>query len=202
MNAEDTLNIRLSIIDINMKDPSRERSDVLEKLTEATALLEQSMDIRLIPKNGARLAYAIRGARDKSGVAAVKGGIIQEHGKLHAAAPCAFGADEEIARILLTVMKFDPHMQCVATLRFSRNILKVIDSLLLECTSFDSALEPPGISSMDWGVASCCKQGVPDVCYDTGGKGKEGIIRLFGEDPIDVSNNIIMISNRIINIEL
>jgi hydroxymethylpyrimidine/phosphomethylpyrimidine kinase len=55
---------------------------------------------------------------------------------------------------------------------------------------------------MDWGVASCCKDGVPDVCYDSGGAGKEGIIRFFAEDPVDVSNNIIMISNRIINIEL
>jgi thiamine-phosphate diphosphorylase len=55
---------------------------------------------------------------------------------------------------------------------------------------------------MDWGVASCCKQGIPDVCFDTGGEGKEAIIRLFGEEPNDVSNNIIMISNRIISIEL
>lgn len=185
-----------------MKDPGCERSEVLEKLTGATAVLERSMDSRLIPKKGTRLAYAISGAQDKNGVAEVKGGIIQQNGKILAAGPSAFGADEEIARIVLTVMKFDPLMQCVATLRFSRNILNAIDSLLLECMSFDPAAEPPGISSMDWGVASCCKQGVPDVCYDTGGKGKEGIVRLFGEDPVDVSNNIIMISNRIINIEL
>ena len=185
-----------------MKDPNWERSDVLEKLTAAVVLLERSLDIRLIPNNGAGLGYAIHGARDKNGVAAVQGRIIQEHGKPHAAGPCAFGADEDIARIVLTAMKFDPHMRCVATLRFSRNILLVIESLLLECTSFDPASEPPGISTMDWGVASCCKEGVPDVCYDTGGEGKEAIIRLFGEDPIDVSNNIIMISNRIINIEL
>lgn len=192
----------MSIIDTIMKDPGRERSDVLEKLTAAAALLERSMDIRLIPKNGARLAYAIQGARDKNGVAEVQGGIIQEHGKPHSAGSCAFGADEDVARIVLTVMKFDPNMRCVAALRFSRNILMVLEGLLLECNSFDPASEPPGISTMDWGVASCCKEGVPDVCYDYGGRGKEAIIRFFGEDPIDVTNNIIMISNRIINIEL
>jgi len=192
----------VSIIDTIMKDPGWERSDVLEKLTAAAALLERSMDIRLIPKNGARLAYAIQGARDKNGVAEVQGGIIQEHGKPHSAGSCAFGADEDVARIVLTVMKFDPNMRCVAALRFSRNILMVLEGLLLECNSFDPASEPPGISTMDWGVASCCKEGVPDVCYDYGGRGKEAIIRFFGEDPIDVTNNIIMISNRIINIEL
>jgi len=185
-----------------MKDPSGERSDAIEKLTVAAALLERFLDIRLIPKKGAQLAYAIHGARDKNSVATVQGGIIQEHGKAHAAGTCAFGADEDIARIVLTVMKFDPRMRCVATLRFSRNILMVIESLLLECTSFDPASESPGISTMDWGVASCCKEGIPDVCYDYGGEGKEALIRFFGEDPIDVTNNIIMISNRIIHMEL
>ena len=192
----------LSIIGMNMKDPSSERSDVLEKLAEAATLLERSMDIRLIPKNGAGLAYALSGARDKNGVAAVQGGIIQEHGKPHATGPCVFGAEEDIVRIVLTVMKFDPGIRCVATLRFSGNVHPVMESLFLEISSFDPVLEPPGISTMDWGVASCCKEGVPDVCYDTGGRGEEALIRFFGEDPIDVTNNIIMISNRIISIEL
>ena len=81
-------------------------------------------------------------------------------------------------------------------------VLIVADSLLLECSSFDPASEPPGITTMDWGVAACCKEGVPDVCYENGVKEREAIIYFFGEDPIDVTNNIIMISNRIINIEL
>lgn len=185
-----------------MMDPNRERSDVLEKLATAAAHLEQSMDARLIPSQGTNLGYAVRGAREKGGVGAIQGGIINENGKPHPNGPCAFGVDEDIARIVLTAMKFDPLIRCAATLRFSRKVLGIFESLLLECTSFDPASESPGISTMDWGVASCCRQGVPDVCYDTGRKGKEGIIRLFGEDPIDVSNNIIMISNRIISIEL
>jgi hydroxymethylpyrimidine/phosphomethylpyrimidine kinase len=81
-------------------------------------------------------------------------------------------------------------------------MLKVIEGLLFECSSFDTTKAPPGIRTIDWGVASCCKEGVPDVCYETGETGKEGIFRFFAEDPIDVTNNIIMISNRIINIEL
>jgi predicted fused transcriptional regulator/phosphomethylpyrimidine kinase len=185
-----------------MKDPRQERSDVLERLAQATVLLEQSLDDRLIPTNGANLAYAIRGARDKNDVAAVQGGIINENGKPHVAGPCAFGGDEGTARVVLTAMKFDPLMRSAATLRFSKNTLMVIESLLLECNSFDRTQEPPGISTMDWGVASCCKGGVPDLCYDYGGRGKEAIIRFLGENPIDVTNNIIMTSNRIINIEL
>ena len=185
-----------------MKDQNLERSDVLEKLTASTALLERALDVRLIPEKGSSLGYAIHGARDKNGVAAVKGGIIRDHGKPHASGPCAFGADESVARIVLTVMKFDPRMRCVATILFSKSLLKVIESLLLECTSVDPTSKPSGISTMDWGIASCCKEGVPDVCYEEGRHGKEAIIHFFGEDPTVVTNNIIMLSNRIINIEL
>ena len=185
-----------------MKDSSREHSDVLEKLSLAVGLLEESLDVRLIPPHGAKFAYAKAGAREPDGVAAVRGGIIDNQGKAHAAGPGAYGADADIARIVLTTMKFDPRMRSAATLRFSRNILPVLANLLLEYRSFDLSLEPPGITTMDWGVASCCKEGVPDVCYDCGRKGKEGLIYLFGEKPIDVVNNIIMISNRIITIEL
>ena len=185
-----------------MKDPIRERSDALETLREAAGLLIRSLDIRLIPLHGTLLGYAIHGARDKNGVAAVTGGIVAGHEKPQAAGPCDFGVDEDIARIILTAMRFDPTIRSAATLRCSRNIQQVIESLLLECSSFEPAQKPPGISTMDWGVASCCKKGVPDVCYWRGEHGNESGIILFGEDPVDVANNIIMISNRIITIEL
>ncbi|MGA2912477.1 MAG: thiamine-phosphate synthase family protein [Methanoregula sp.] len=185
-----------------MKDPTRERNDILEILTDAVGLLTRSLDVRVIPLHGAMLGYAIQGARDKNGVAAVKGGIVPGNEKPHPAGPCDFGVDEEIARIILTAMRFDPGIRSAATLRCSRNMLKVMESLLLECTSFETTGEHLGISTMDWGVASCCKAGVPDVCYPYRGRGNESTVLLFGEDPIDVTNNIIMISNRIISIEL
>ena len=56
-----------------MSDPSRERSDVVERLSQATLLLEQSLDVRLIPPAGVKFGYAIRGARDKEDVAAGTG---------------------------------------------------------------------------------------------------------------------------------
>jgi hydroxymethylpyrimidine/phosphomethylpyrimidine kinase len=51
---------------------------------------------------------------------------------------------------------------------------------------------------MDWGVASCCRSGVPDVIFDRGGMGKEPMIRILGEDPEVIVNNIIKLSARII----
>ena len=54
-----------------------------------------------------------------------------------------------------------------------------------------------GISTMDWGIASCCKEGVPDVIFRKGANAAESRIVLLGEGPVDVANNIIICSNRI-----
>jgi predicted fused transcriptional regulator/phosphomethylpyrimidine kinase len=183
-------------------DPESERTVVLEQLEHAVQRLEEPMDRRLIPAGGAKVVYAIRGARDKDNIAGIRGGIVDMGGVARAAGPCAFGADESGAKIVLTAMKFDPSMRSCAIIRFSPAVRKSLEQMFLEICSFDRSREPPGIATMDWGVASCCRDGVPDVVFDRGAPGREGIVRLFGEKPDDVVNNIIILSNRIMNVEL
>ncbi len=181
-----------------MNNPAQERNDVMDRLARAVALLEGSLDRRLIPEHGLRLGYAIRGARDSHGVAAVQGGIVAGEMKAHAAGPCGFGMDDGIARIILTVMKFDPLMRSAASVQFTGRTCQVLEEdLFLECISCDPRQVPAGISTMDWGVASCCREGVPDAIFNPGAAGRMPFILLFGEDPLGVANNIIICSNRI-----
>ncbi len=180
-----------------MKDPAQERNEVLYRLDLAVSHLEASMSPLLIPDSGASIVYAINGARDRNGVAAVPGGIMLFDGEVTAGRPCAFGADENSARVVLTVMKFDPHIRSAATINFSEKILSVFQTMHLECTPIDYTKKAPAISTMDWGVASCCTDEVPDVIYEHGENKKSGIMHIFGEDPVVVTNNIIICSNRI-----
>ena len=179
-------------------DPATERNVVVEELSLAVGRLDR-LDSRLIPQGGVKVVYAIRGARDSNGIAGIPGGVT---GDGHSPQECAFGTDPESARIVLTAMKFEPNIRAAAVLRYSQAAVESLDDMFLECCSFNRAREPPGITTMDWGVASCCKEGVPDVIFDTGASGKEGLIRLFGEKPDGVVNNIIILSNRIMNVEL
>jgi hypothetical protein len=57
----------MSINGMIMKNPDRERSDALEKLEMAAAIIEQSMDVRLIPVEGTKFGYAIRGLQQFRG---------------------------------------------------------------------------------------------------------------------------------------
>jgi len=185
-----------------MISPEQQRNEVLSRLSQAVNLLEESMDPRLAAGAPANIGYAISGARDQSGVASVAGGLVVRENNVRAAGSCGFGADEGMARVVLSAMKFDPEMRCAATIRYGARIQEVLEDMFLECCTVDREHQAPGISTLDWGVASCCKDGVPEAIVDPGVSQKKAAIYLFGEGPGDVAGNIIMLSNRIIRIEL
>lgn len=178
-----------------MIDPAQERTAVLAQLKSAVSLFEESLSPKLIPEGGLGIAFASRNARGRDGIAALTWTIGPDGTVLSRKEP-AFGADEPLARIVLTAMKFDPAIRSAAIIRSTPEVLEALDDLFLEICSFDPVREPAGISSMDWGVASCCRDGVPDVITDKGTAGRGGLIRLFGEKPGDITSNIIICSNR------
>ncbi len=179
-------------------DSAYERNTTLSTLQAATTKLEQSMNIRLIPPEGASFGFALRGARDTGGVAAVKGGIRNGAGEGVTTGLCAFNTDDPVVRIILTAVKFDPVIRSAAILQFSDRALQVFENdLFLECALLAATSKNPGISTLDWGIATCCKAGIPDVIFRKGTGAKESRIILFGEGPTDVANNIIICSNRI-----
>jgi hydroxymethylpyrimidine/phosphomethylpyrimidine kinase len=95
-------------------------------------------------------------------------------------------------------MKFDPVIRSAALLQYSGRALSVFeDDLFLECCSVDMVSKNPGIDTMDWRIASCCKEGVPDVICQRSASEQESRIVLFGDGPAVVANIIIICSNRI-----
>ena len=185
-----------------MTSPEQQRNEVLTHLTRAVILLKESMDVRLVAGTGTNICYAISGARDSTGVAAVSGGLVVQGNTVNAAGACGFGADVRIATILLTALKFNPDIRCVATIRYTDAVGRILEDMFLECCTIDSRMRSPGVSTMDWGVASCCKEGVPEAIVDPGISKSASVVHLFGEKPANVAGNIIMLSNRIIRIEL
>jgi hydroxymethylpyrimidine/phosphomethylpyrimidine kinase len=170
-----------------------EKADILQKLSHAASLLAGVIREDLVPAGGVQLAYARKGARDDTGIAFVRGGLCLESVGFDTP-QVGFGGGGMIATVLLTAMKFDPRIRSAAIIACTPAAVKTMDGRFLEICSFDPSREPPGIRTMDWGVAQCCRDGVPDAIYNrrTGDTG--AIIRLFGEDPQGIANNILMLS--------
>lgn len=168
------------------------REVIIRELGHAAESINQITDTHIIPDSGVSLAYALPGARTSEDVAVCRGGQV------------SLTEDLPAVRMVLTAMRFDPSIRCVGIIKYSRSAVAICEMMMLEICSYNRALEPPGITTIDWGVAFCCEQseGVPDVIYDTGSKEKEPLIRIFGENPTGVSASINRILSRIINTNL
>lgn len=164
------------------KIPESYQNSIIHRLKE---------ELHLVPdlQGGITLAYAIQGARNPDDVVAVR----------RDEAPCS--SDNPAVRMILTAMRFDPDIRCVAVIQYTQAMIEVCESMILEIGSFDRCREPPGISTIDWGVAFCCESigGVPDIIYDRGCRENKPLIRIFGEDPGKVSARLNRIITRIMN---
>lgn len=180
-------------------NPASERASLISTLEAAIEpLLKQPVSPRLVPPGGIPFGYALRGARDSTGVALVRIGNFEEPGATEPDGQVTFGQDEPVVRAILTVTKFNPGMRSAAMLQYSDRALAVLENgLYLECASFSQSPAERGISTMDWGIAFCCKDDVPDVIYEKNFGGEPSRLIIFGEDPADVANNIIICSGRI-----
>lgn len=114
--------------------------------------------------------------------------------------PATSGEAGDIGTSLLTALRFDPRVRSAAMVPCMPSILEVAERVLLEVAGYDRRLAPAGISTMDWGTAFCCREGVPDLVYDR--SSEPFMVVLFGESPMDVVNEIIMLYRRSTNIEL
>ena len=175
----------------------KEEEEVRVRLGLAVKILSGGMSPALVPGSGSNIGYALPGARTGGDVAEVVGGIVRQGRGVRPAGDLAFGAGGGVARVILTAMRTDPRIRSAAEIHFSPAILAVLDDLLLEICEFDRSREPPGVSTMEWGVAFCCWDGVPDAIFDRGTPKKEPLIRLFGEEPVAVAQTIISVSNRL-----
>lgn len=160
------------------------QSAVLRSLQQAHGRV---MDIPryLLPSGGVALAYAIPTPRDKKDVAVARNTSV------------GFGVDEHLTRVLLTTTRFDADVRAAGIIRYTDETADMVRETLRLVATYDPGNFPPGISSMDWGIASCCRGGVPLAILDTGSPATEPLIRIMGTTPEEVANRILIISKRL-----
>ncbi len=173
-----------------------QRYQVLRNVEEAVGIIEKNMAHELIPEVGCNIAMAVPNASSTWDVAAVQGRIVRLRGAPHAVGSVAFGASSHIARIVLTAMRHDASMMAAMNIRYSEETLAACENIGLKISSFSREDEPEGAATMEWGVGEAIMKAGrgPDVIYDTGGVGKEAMIRLLGRDAVEVAGRALQIS--------
>ncbi|MGQ9776831.1 MAG: bifunctional hydroxymethylpyrimidine kinase/phosphomethylpyrimidine kinase [Thermodesulfobacteriota bacterium] len=175
-----------------------ERYPVLQELKKAIKKLREERIGHLIPEVSSNLGYALPYAEGVGDVAAFPGRIIRVGETIATLGDPEFGASQHIARIILTVMKWNPRYLSAMNIRYSKENVERLNEKGFSGGYFDRRLEPKGIkgiegSSLEWGVEEVLKKGskIPDFIYDEGEVGKEPMIRIIGRDPMDVVEKIL-----------
>ncbi|PJA48104.1 MAG: hypothetical protein CO171_08180 [Syntrophobacterales bacterium CG_4_9_14_3_um_filter_49_8] len=175
-----------------------ERYRCLDELKAALRRLKEGKCGLIIPEVQSNLGYALPFARNIEEVAAVPGRIIRIGEEVATLREPAFGASSHIAKIILTVLRYNSKYRAAMNIRFSENIVKICRTLGYDTAYFSRADEPTDVreregSSLEWGTESVLakREKVPDIIFDKGDVGKEPMIRVLGRDPHDVVSKVL-----------
>ena len=163
---------------------AKQQSEVMRSIQKASGKLEAA-NRYIIPKGGITLAYAQEDALDQKKVAVSHDGSV------------GFGIDEPVVRVIITARRFNPDIRAVGCIRLNEDIAETVREVLLDVEEYDAEKFPKGISTMEWGVAFLCKEGVPAAICAENEPTYGGCIYIFGETPDDVANRILIISERL-----
>jgi len=184
-----------------------ERHRVIEALEEAISLLRGAKVGMLIPEVQSNLGYALPYAEMKEDVAAFPGRIIRVGESVEIIKDPEFGASRHIASIILALMKHDPEYRSAMNIQYTKEVLQACSALNYSVRSFDRKQEPSSIkeregSSLEWGTETVLMKStqVPDIIFDEGDLGKEGMIRVIGRHPHEVVEKVVRIHELVANL--
>ncbi|MEM0216498.1 MAG: bifunctional hydroxymethylpyrimidine kinase/phosphomethylpyrimidine kinase [Candidatus Bathyarchaeia archaeon] len=178
------------------------RHQVLKNLEEAKKLIEASPNIvELIPEVGMNIAMATPYASEVDDIAAIDGRIVRTTLGAKASGCPKFGCSRHLAKYLIEILKHDQRKRAAANIKYSEDILKLLERRGLTISFYDRLKEPNDIKrvegmSIPWGVKEAImKVGKPpDVIYHKGDVGKEPMIVLFGSDATSIARLILEIA--------
>ena len=180
-----------------------EREELFGKIYEALGRIETCREfVSLIPEVRTNLVYAASDARGPEDVLAIEGRITAVNGMPQAAGRPKFGTSSHMARFIIELRKVDPSIRAGINFALNPDILKWLKN---HCQAkgwvlslVDRSREPEKVSeregaSMPWKVREAVKRAggrAPKIICEKGGKGKEDLSVLVGEDPVEVAKEL------------
>jgi len=176
-----------------------DRHGVLLAVAGAARTLAAVLPVRLVPEVGVNLAYALEGAHGPEDVCGLTGRIHRVGNGTAVTGVPRFGASRHVSRIVLAAMRFDPAIRCAANLKYRQGAERDLRAMRFSTGTFDRSAQPSRSSTMEWGTETAIQAlgRVPDVIWDAGGHGKEGMIRVLGENPASVVAKVRRIARRV-----
>ena len=186
---------------------SQEKIDLINQIKEIYNYISNIKKFSsIIPEVRMNISGSLPNATNKEEIAGIEGRITIIEGFPKASGDLKFGVSDHTARLILTAKEFDKSINFVMNLKYSPSLIqKIQKDTDLKTYEFIRESQPDEIkkkehSTMQWLIKEYInKTGtkeIPDIIWDTGARGKEPMIRLFGKN----SKDIIIKLQKIINL--
>lgn len=189
----------LEIINIEkVSKPKIDQPPIVSEVSKAGEELILILNPYFVPEVGINIGFAKPDAKSLQDICALTGRIIRVGKSVDVLGRAEFGASKHVARIILACMKNNENYRSAMNIKYRPEIIDECKKLNFTIGTFDRDKEPADTSSMEWGTNYVIENlgSVPDIIYDTGGIGKEPMIRVIGIDPEDVLNKVKRIIGR------
>ncbi|MBI5416995.1 bifunctional hydroxymethylpyrimidine kinase/phosphomethylpyrimidine kinase [Candidatus Poribacteria bacterium] len=195
-------NYNLNHLGILQRDA--EKYSIIYELKQAFKKLEEACIGSLIPEIQSNMVYAMEGAALPFEVAGFPGRIIRLDNSIACVSAPEFGKTKHMASVVLAVMHYFPSLRSAMNIKYSSELIGAAKKLGYKIYSFDRKNEPEDNKNiegktLDWGIKETISKThePPDLIYDTGGFGKEAIIRVIGHNPQEIVNKILAIKKKL-----
>lgn len=174
----------------------------IENLKKAVEIIQNSEEFAaFIPEVRSNIVMAKENAKDVDDVAGIPGRITIIHGKPRAFVEPEFGVSSHMARLVLSMMKYDSSKRSAMNIKYSPKIIEICEKLGLKVSFYDRNDEPEKVRQVEggtipWGVETAIKRigDIPDIIYHRGAWGKEPSITLIGTSAVDVAKMAVCIA--------
>ncbi len=174
-----------------------QRHQVLKQVRKTLAELEDADVSPVVPEVGLNFAVATSYAVDEDDVAAFEGRMtrtstgVASHG-------VALAASGHVARFLLATREHDPGLQAACNVRNTEEIRGAVSNRW-NAVEFDRTGEPETVNTMEWSAAQAFQAatGTPDAVVDSGAVGKEPMVRLLADDPVELREMVVELADTV-----
>ncbi len=176
-----------------------ERSDAIALVTEAVKMIEGSPTfVSVMPEVSVNIAFLAGDSESPEDVVAVPGRIVRVKDSARAMQRPAPGASKHMAGVLLLVRKRRRDVRAAVNLRYDARIAATLKTLGLRTLAIGgyppSKGEDPTLGALTSRLLA--SKGDFDAIVDTGSRGIEPNLYLFGSDPREVAKLAIEISEK------
>lgn len=179
-------------LDLSMEHSAAHVTNAIDLLNNIKKIMK-ILPLNFVPEVGINICNALPIAQSTNDICGIDGRIIATKEGIRKCGKLSYGGSHHIAKIILTAMKHNPLYRAAMNIAYTADTIESCQEKGFLITSFSRNQEPKNPhSSMEWGTNYAIQQlgEIPDIIYDTGGHGKEAMIRILGENPKDMLKKV------------